>query len=92
LNKKREEYKEVYFSALKMIEKKETEAFRKIRSESEREIKERVKEILKGTPEEAEKNKKEFIEFLKRKFEEKGITISNVFYLLPQPFAQNMDF
>jgi len=77
LNKKREEYKEVYFSAVKMMEKKEMEAFREIRRESEREIKERVKEILEGEPEEAEKNKKEFIEFLKRRFEEKGITLSN---------------
>jgi hypothetical protein len=77
LDGKREEYRDVYLGAVKLMEKKEMEALKKIRNESEGEIKERVKEILEGKPEEVEKNKKEFIEFLKRKFEEKGITISN---------------
>jgi len=77
LNERREEYKDVYLGAVKLMEKKEMKAFKKIRSESEEEIKKRVKEILEGKPEEVEKNKKNFIEFLKRKFEEKGSTISN---------------
>ena len=76
LNEKREEYRDAYFGAVKIMEKKEMQAFRKIRSESEEEIKKRVKEILEEKPEEVEKNKKEFMEFLKRQFEEKGITIS----------------
>jgi hypothetical protein len=77
LDKKRKEYRDVYLGAVKLMEKKEMEALKKIRDESEGEIKERVKEILEGKSEEIEGNKKEFIEFLKRKFKEKGITISN---------------
>jgi hypothetical protein len=77
LNEKREKYKNIYLSTIKAMGKKEMKVFRKIINESEEEIRNRVKKMLEGRLEEIEENKKEFLKFLRGKFEEKGIEISD---------------
>ncbi len=77
LEEKRENYHSVYLGTLKELEKNEIKVFREIKSEAGEKIKEKVKEIWEAKPEESDKKRKEFVEFLKEKFKEKGFEISN---------------
>jgi len=77
VEKARKEYGEAYLDATRGMKKRELKAFREIRTKSEQEIKDRIKGLIGAKPEEVGEKRKEFLEFLKGKFKERGIEISD---------------